>query len=353
MIELRHLTLNSKPLQSFAIEDTLEFNNFAKELIIEGDSILNSAGWKDHQIWHKGLVETWSLYPDSFKVLNEREEIGNDAVIVEKKSFWSGGGTVKSDKEKERDADKGFAYHMRKSIRTTDVKQGGYSYECYYDTLAINHAQQEIEYVTTLARVEKVVSEGRDGYLKMYNLPFPTTNRSFFAKVAVVSAPPTTNPINPSLPPLRSFYIFSLPISPHELTKDLDHGFVRGKYVSVEQISEIIIDGEIHIQWRLASMSTAAGTSSRYEKYSNILRNAIYNTDSLTNSFDNYPGSIPRQLSESHMQSSMASHVQPYLAWLARKYATLDDHPISTHHEKSKKRLSLDGIRRSLSGSRK
>lgn len=72
-----------------------------------------------------------------------------------------------------------------------------------------------------------------------------------------------------------------------------------------------------------------------------------------TNHLSNFLGSIPRQLSESHMQSSMASHVQPYLAWLSKKYASLDDHPISNHHQKSKKRLSIEGLRRSFSGSRK
>lgn len=60
------------------------------------------------------------------------------------------------------------------------------------------------------------------------------------------------------------------------------------------------------------------------------------------------------RLSEANMQTAMGSHVAPYQSWLKRKYSTVDSHPISIHHKNHKsnatKRLSMEGLKRTLSG---
>lgn len=288
-IKLKHLTLQSRSLTSFSLPDlnSEEYKQFCLELEIEGNSILNNANWKDKTTWSKGLVDTFSLYHNSFEIIDhdhegievEKGEGDHDVTqtqTVKKSSFWRGGGSnkVKSNKEIEKEADKGFAFHMRDSIHSTDLNEGGFNYESYFETLAIHHAEQEVEYVTTLARVSRIVKENSQGqsieaFLKLYNLPFPTTNRSFFTHIVIHSPSPTPNPTDSSAPYLRSFFIFSLPVSPEpELTENLDTGFVRGKYVSVEEIREIVVDGQIKIQWRLASMSTAGGKFSFYRNCS-------------------------------------------------------------------------------------
>lgn len=99
-------------------------------------------------------------------------------------------------------------------------------------------------------------------WLKLYDLPFPTTNRSFLAYLLVLdTTPPSTPTATASTAPLRSFLCFSLPVAADPtLTKDIDKGFVRGKYVAVERIREVRNDkGEVEIEWMCASQSTPGG----------------------------------------------------------------------------------------------
>lgn len=195
---------------------------------------------------------------------------------------------MKSAREVEKAADRGIAWHMRKSVRGTEGETG-FGFECYWDTLAIRHAEQESEYVKTIREVlrmgdggmfrtfafflaaivlrglmipELIPFEITECWLKLYDLPFPTTNRSFLAYLLVLdTTPPSTPDSDSKTAPLRSFLCFSLPVAADPtLTKEIDKGFVRGKYVAVERIREVRNEsGEVEVEWMCASQSTPGG----------------------------------------------------------------------------------------------
>lgn len=84
--------------------------------------------------------------------------------------------------------------------------------------------------------------------MKLYNLPFPTTNRSFLSFVTVIRPSPDT------------FTIVAFPVEDDRKDRPsaaLDKHHVRGRYVSVEELSKLE-NGEV--EWRCASMSTAGGS---------------------------------------------------------------------------------------------
>jgi len=85
-------------------------------------------------------------------------------------------------------------------------------------------------------------------YLKLYDLPFPTQNRSFLARLVVVSHPPDTQG-------LRSFAVYALPVIAD--TQPEEKGHTRGRFVSVEEVKEL--EGG-KLLWRCASMSTPGGS---------------------------------------------------------------------------------------------
>lgn len=85
---------------------------------------------------------------------------------------------------------------------------------------------------------------------------------------------------------MRSFLSFQLPLYLPPRPEEKSH--VRGRYVGVESVEEL--EGG-RIRWRCVSMSSPGG-------------------------------SIPPKLSESYMQSSMASSVEPFLKWLSSRPAS-------------------------------
>lgn len=63
---------------------------------------------------------------------------------------------------------------MRKSLRGTKDKEGGkvdgfgFGFECYWDTLAIRHAEQESEYVKTIREVIRIGDGGRFSFRLLF-----------------------------------------------------------------------------------------------------------------------------------------------------------------------------------------
>lgn len=84
--------------------------------------------------------------------------------------------------------------------------------------------------------------------MKLYNLPFPTTNRSFLEYVRVISPSPDR------------FFCLSFPVEDDRTdaeSKHLEKHHVRGRYCSVEEVRKME-NGEV--VWRCASMSTPGGS---------------------------------------------------------------------------------------------
>jgi hypothetical protein len=120
------------------------------------------------------------------------------------------------------------------------------------------HCEQEVEYVETLS---KAIEMEPNCYLKLYDLPFPTTNRSFISYVVVHTTTPAPTPSNST--PLRSFVVFSLPahLPAHEAALAVsEQGHVRGRYVAVEEVREVEVDGKKKVEWKTASRSTPGGS---------------------------------------------------------------------------------------------
>lgn len=112
--------------------------------------------------------------------------------------------------------------------------------------------------------VEKhpLMGTGPGTYLKQYNLPFPTANRSFLSCAIVLSTTPSssTRPSSPTSRPLRSFLVFTLPVfDPSNSMEHEDKGHVRGRYTAVEEVREVETEEGRVIEWRCASMSTPGG----------------------------------------------------------------------------------------------
>ena len=87
-------------------------------------------------------------------------------------------------------------------------------------------------------------------FLKQYNLPFPTTNRSFLCHVTV------------HIVSDDEFLVISLPVDDEgkdEVNK-LDKHHVRGRLVSVEQVKRVDRDGERFVEWVCCSRSTPGGS---------------------------------------------------------------------------------------------
>lgn len=238
-IELRLLTL-----QPFALG---ELPATTDELVREARAILDSPMWTGEKHWERG-VETHSLPPGATTVTHRPSgEVEVDKTPGRRSRFFGGGKTHPS----EADDSPSVAWHRRRS--TALASEVGF--EHYFRTLALSHTEQEAQYVETLAKIVKVPGS-EDSYLKLYDLPWPTQNRSFISHVLVVPCLPTER--------LRSFLVFSLPIVPTERMGEED-GHVRGRYVAVEEVREIEVEEGgvtvLKIQWTCASRSTPGGAS--------------------------------------------------------------------------------------------
>ncbi|KAL8278840.1 hypothetical protein RQP46_008711 [Phenoliferia psychrophenolica] len=331
-ITLRHLTLHPLPIEAIPAPDSAEHASLTTALLSEAELLLSSTEWTAPKTWSDGLVTTSSLPLDATIHIPAGAE--SPAVAAEgtsgKKASGGGGGFWGGGKKGEKKVDDGIAWHMRVS-RLSEQWQSvhqGLGFEQFWAALAERHCEQEVEYIQTLG---SIVTLPNSCYLKvrflnptspllpdhsnpqLYNLPFPTTNRSFLAHVLVTkTTPPATSETSN---PLRSFVIFSLPISDSTPIKE-EKGHVRGLYVALEELKEVRnANGGVEIEWRCVSQSTPGG-------------------------------SIPTKLAESYMPSSMASHVPSFFAWMGTKYG--DAAAVGEHHAHSK-RLSVNGLKRTLS----
>lgn len=94
---------------------------------------------------------------------------------------------------------------------------------------------------------------------RLYNLPFPTTNRSFLTHVVVITTTPPPTETTPN--PLRSFLVCSLPVNDSTPIKE-EKGHVRGQLVAVEEVKEVEAanGGGVELEWRCVSQSTPGGS---------------------------------------------------------------------------------------------
>lgn len=143
----------------------------------------------------------------------------------------------------------------------------------------------------------------------MYDLPFPTTNRSFLTYVTVI---PTSK---------TSFIVIGLPIKDDSATtKSLEKHHVRGRFVSVEQVREVQDEetGETFIEWCCVSQSYAAGSipTSLSESHMSVTRTGTRLTSWLTLV-------LTFSLLTAHRASTMASAVPTFLTWLKKRIPDL------------------------------
>ncbi|KAM0747406.1 hypothetical protein T439DRAFT_329133 [Meredithblackwellia eburnea MCA 4105] len=322
-VKLSYLTLFPIPLPLIPSVTSPEYSVFRDALVNEAHQLLDHPQWSTPpRSWFNGLVETYSL-PHGSTTHVPADLHGAGAVegaqpaAPEKKSgggFWGTGGG----KKKEEDSvDKGIAWHMRTSVlgESTKSVHKDVGYEVFWEALGERHCEQELEYIPTLGNI---VHTDNSCILKLYNLPFPTTNRAFYIHLLVLPTTPAATESDPH--PLRSFLVFSVPVKdPANKAIKEEKGHVRGLYVAVEEVKEIRNEatGDVEIVWRCASQSSPGG-------------------------------SIPTRLAESHMPSSLASHIPAFFEWMVNKYG--DSLPKNTRNGgRSTKRLSIDGLRRSLS----
>ncbi|KAI5481756.1 hypothetical protein MNV49_000033 [Pseudohyphozyma bogoriensis] len=315
-LSLSLLSLTPLPIDTIPTPSSSRYADFTATLAAEANALLNHPAWGQHKVWHEGQgleeVETRGL-PLDVVTLEAGEWHAEPAPTADgadkkRRGFFGGvGGGAKEQKgwKAEREAlHNGVAWHMRTSTIASDQ----YPYHVWHDALAVDHAKKEAEYIASLSRVVDV--DGAGTILKLYALPFPTTNRSFLAHLIVLETE-TPSP-TADAPPLRSFQVFSLPAStPKPLPED--KGYVRGSYVAVEEIREVVgEDGKLVIEWRCASQSTPGGN-------------------------------IPTRIAQSHMASSMASDIPAIFAWLAKQYGPPSDPKHS--HPSLFKRLSMSGLK--------
>ena len=122
--------------------------------------------------------------------------------------------------------------------------------------------------------------------------------------ILIKSTTPDATPDDPN--PLRSFLVFSLPISDETPVKE-EKGHVRGLFVCAEELKEQRNDrGEVEIVWRGVSQSTPGGSI------------PIKLAESYMCAF--YPSWIgwrPDPSSSCGRPSSMAALVPAFFAWMA------------------------------------
>lgn len=144
----------------------------------------------------------------------------------------------------------------------------------------MDHSLHEKEYVESCAE-SKLIQVIEPGVLEIwqtrYHLPFPTTNRDFVFLLLTVEIP---EPFESS--EKRAFQVISIPVDHPEAL--VEKGWVRGKYVAVEQVVE---DADAVI-WRMATASDAGG-------------------------------SIPRFITELAMPGKIAEDVPSFVGWLGKR----------------------------------
>ncbi|KAK4698915.1 hypothetical protein P7C70_g7355, partial [Phenoliferia sp. Uapishka_3] len=175
----------------------------------------------------------------------------------------------------------GLKWHARSS---THKVTGGW--EAFRAGLMKDHSVHEQEYVEacTHARKVQVLEEGVAEVWQMsYKTPFPTSNRDFVFLLLTLDL---TLPLSPSSPPQsgpRRFQIISIPVVHPDAP--VRKGYVRGRYVAVEDVEEAE-NGEV--LWRMATASSAEG-------------------------------SIPKSVADMAMPGTIAEDVPSFVKWLSKR----------------------------------
>ncbi|TFK63232.1 hypothetical protein BDN72DRAFT_847807 [Pluteus cervinus] len=177
------------------------------------------------------------------------------------KTYWSA-----------KDTDQGAPWHSRVSEHTPEEA----TFDQLWDKLGKDKAINEKEFIPDIHKVTKVkdLSPNASIWTLHYKFPPPVSPRVF--TVLQVTYLEDASP--------RSGYVISLPIDlseDAELAK-LEEKGVRGRYVSVERLSEL---ENGNIEWRMATSSTPGG-------------------------------SIPTFIVESTMAGKIAEDVPHFLKWL-------------------------------------
>ncbi|GAA6060243.1 hypothetical protein JCM10212_003483 [Sporobolomyces blumeae] len=173
----------------------------------------------------------------------------------------------------------GDTQHLKWHVRQSRHAPGGepsVAYDEFRFGLFEHHSEHEKEYIDDCTRAEQVeaIKPGEMEIWKMlYHQPFPATNRSFTFLIATVEP-------NPSAPPgSRSFIVVSIPVAHPDAPPE--KGYVRGRYVSVEECKE---QGQ-EVVWTMAVSSDPGGM-------------------------------VPNFLSEKVMPSKISEDVPSFLNWI-------------------------------------
>ncbi|GAA5946937.1 hypothetical protein JCM3765_002084 [Sporobolomyces pararoseus] len=166
----------------------------------------------------------------------------------------------------------GYKWHVRVSTHK-DV-----SYEQFKMGLLENHSVNERDYIEDCKTADKiqVIKEGEmEVWRMLYHQPFPASNRSFSFVIFTSELASTSE---------RSFIVVSIPVAHPGAPPE--KGYVRGRYVSVENCRET----PQGVVWTMAVSSDAGGM-------------------------------VPKFVSEKAMPSKISEDVPSFLKWIKTKPA--------------------------------
>ncbi|GAA5873989.1 hypothetical protein JCM1840_006111 [Sporobolomyces johnsonii] len=173
----------------------------------------------------------------------------------------------------------GWKWHARVSVHD-DV-----DWDSFRDGLMVDHSVHEQEYIDSAIKAERlsVIKEGEMELWRMlYHQPFPASNRSFTFLLYTAEQSPVPSVRNPERL-LRSFVVVSIPVALPEAPPE--KGFVRARYVSVEQVKERDEGGVV---WTMAVSSDAGGL-------------------------------VPRWISERVMPAKISEDVPSFIDWIKKR----------------------------------
>ncbi|GAA6009440.1 hypothetical protein JCM11491_003557 [Sporobolomyces phaffii] len=167
----------------------------------------------------------------------------------------------------------GYKWHVRVSTHR-DVR-----YEQFKAGLLENHSPNEREYIEdckTADRIQVIRDGEMEVWRMLYHQPFPASNRSF--SFLIVTCEVATTPSE------RSFIVVSIPVAHPDAAPE--KGYVRGRYVSVENCRETP-EGVV---WTMAVSSDAGGM-------------------------------VPKFITEKAMPSKVSEDVPSFLKWIKSRPA--------------------------------
>ncbi|GAA5905266.1 SRPBCC family protein [Sporobolomyces salmoneus] len=167
----------------------------------------------------------------------------------------------------------GFKWHVRVSTHT-DV-----NYEQFKQGLLENHSVNERDYIEDCQTADKiqVINHGEmEVWRMLYHQPFPASNRSFSFVIFTSEVPSSSSE--------RSFIVVSIPVAHPDAPPE--KGYVRGRYVSVEQCRQT----DQGVVWTMAVASDAGGM-------------------------------VPKMISEKAMPSKISEDVPSFLKWIKSRPA--------------------------------